>query len=369
MTIEATIIVPTHNHGATLARSVRSALCQTVCDVEVVILGDGVTEATFATATELARSDPRVRFYANPKHESRGEPHRDRAVRESRANVICYLSDDDLYLPDHVETVIGLLREADFVHAVPVHVDGNGALATRTIDLSIPEHRHWIAKEGNRIPLSTGAHLRSAYENLQHGWRTPPPLVPSDLFMWRQFLASEGCRFASPTKPTVVVFPSPMRLGWTLEQRVDELDLWCGRLASPEGYRAFLDDLLVLKVREASELDSERLHFHRTLAGSIATVAGARATSADPLAAVGELLEQLDRALATVSRERDVLKHARDALQHERDVLEESLAERTAALAAAQGQLALVSRRPEAAALRFVAQLRRVRRAVLRRAS
>ena len=127
MTIEATIIVPTHNHGATLARSVRSALCQTVRDVEVVILGDGATEATVATATAMARSDPRVRFHANPKHESRGEPHRDRAVRESRANFICYLSDDDLYLPDHVETVIGLLRKADFVHAVPVHIDGNGA--------------------------------------------------------------------------------------------------------------------------------------------------------------------------------------------------------------------------------------------------
>ena len=65
--------------------------------------------------------------------------------------------------------------------------------------------------------------------------------------MWRQFLASEGCRFASPTKPTVLVFPSPMRLGWTLEQRVEELDLWCGRLASPEGYRAFLDDLLAVE--------------------------------------------------------------------------------------------------------------------------
>ena len=37
------------------------ALCQTVRDVEVVILGDGATEATVATATVLARSDPRVR--------------------------------------------------------------------------------------------------------------------------------------------------------------------------------------------------------------------------------------------------------------------------------------------------------------------
>ena len=100
---------------------------------------------------------------------------------------------------------------------------------------------------------------------------------------------------------------------------------------------------------------SERLYFVRILAGAIAAVAGARAESADPLAAVGELLRQLDHALATVSRQRDIL--------------EQLLAERTAALADATSHLALVSRRPEAAALRFVARLRRVRRAVLPRAS
>ena len=115
MSIEATIIVPTHNHGATLVRSVREG-----CAVP-----DGSRRRSRDSRRRsdrgdrcgrdgAARSDPRVRFWANPKHESRGEPHRDRAVRESRANVICYLSDDDLYLPDHVETVIGLLCEAYF---------------------------------------------------------------------------------------------------------------------------------------------------------------------------------------------------------------------------------------------------------------
>ena len=58
------------------------------------------------------------------------------------------------------------------MHAVPVHIDGNGVLATRTIDLSIPEHRHWIAKEGqphpafHRCPFAIG--LRKPGARLAH---------------------------------------------------------------------------------------------------------------------------------------------------------------------------------------------------------
>ena len=71
--------------------------------------------------------------------------------------------------------------------------------------------------------------------------------------------------------------------------------------------------------------------------------------------------------LATVSSERDVrkhecdaLQHERDALRHERDVMEELLAQRNAVLAARRASWR-GSARPEAAALRFVGRLRRVR--------
>ena len=40
----ASVLIPTHDHWATLPLAVNSALGQTVEDVEVIIIGDGVTE-------------------------------------------------------------------------------------------------------------------------------------------------------------------------------------------------------------------------------------------------------------------------------------------------------------------------------------
>jgi glycosyltransferase involved in cell wall biosynthesis len=46
MTLAATVLVPTHDHGLTLLRSVRSALRQTVEELEVFVVGDGVPDET-----------------------------------------------------------------------------------------------------------------------------------------------------------------------------------------------------------------------------------------------------------------------------------------------------------------------------------
>jgi len=302
MTVQATIIIPTFDHGPTLLRSVPSALRQTVADVEVIVIGDGVPDTTRSIMAELTRADGRVRFLDTPKHESRAEPSRHAAVVGARGKVICYLSDDDLYLPNHVETMLGLLREADFAHALPLRVEADGNLRTWTVDLELAEHRRLIADVENRIPLTAGAHTREAYLRLPDGWRTPPPGTPSDLHMWRKFLAHPGCRFASAARPTALVFPSPLRRDRTLAQRVAELDQWCQRLQTPGSYQSLVEELLRQKVREAARVD-------------------------------GSCWEQ-GQALAQV-----------------------------------RAQLALTQRRPEAAALRAVAWLRRIHRRFCRPAA
>ena len=89
MNPRASIIVLTHDRPALLRHSVASALTQTVSDIEVLILGDGATEATRASATALAE-DPLVRFLDYPKGPHRGEIHRDTAIREATSNAIFF---------------------------------------------------------------------------------------------------------------------------------------------------------------------------------------------------------------------------------------------------------------------------------------
>ena len=62
MSIAATVIVPTHDHGPTLRFALASALAQTVEDIEVLVVGDGVPNVTHEIVGELSRRDERVRF-------------------------------------------------------------------------------------------------------------------------------------------------------------------------------------------------------------------------------------------------------------------------------------------------------------------
>ena len=138
-------------------------------------------------------SDRRVRFFDFPKAPGRGEGSRHAALQEARAPLVCYLSDDDLLLAEHVAEMAQLLDGADFAHSAPVIVDRDGSLEYLPIDLAQPAFRSLLLRGGwNAISLSGAAHTLDAYRRLPHGWRPAPPGVWSDLYMWQQFAAAPG---------------------------------------------------------------------------------------------------------------------------------------------------------------------------------
>ena len=52
------VIVPTHDHAATLPFSIGSITAQTVADLDIVIIGDGVGDDTRDAVADLRRDDP-----------------------------------------------------------------------------------------------------------------------------------------------------------------------------------------------------------------------------------------------------------------------------------------------------------------------
>ena len=57
MSLAATILIPTHDHADTLRASVASALRQTVSDIEVFVMGDGVPDVTREIMREFMAAD------------------------------------------------------------------------------------------------------------------------------------------------------------------------------------------------------------------------------------------------------------------------------------------------------------------------
>jgi GalNAc5-diNAcBac-PP-undecaprenol beta-1,3-glucosyltransferase len=250
MPVVATVLIPTFNHGPTLLQSVGSALEQTVQDLEVFIVGDGVPDVTREIVADLIKADERVRFFDNPKGPRTGEIHRHQALAEARGEIVCYLSDDDLWLPDHVETMRELLDEADYANALMLHLDASGKLGVAPLDLSYPGERELVVMGRKGTSLSSMAHTLEMYRRLPYGWRTTPDGIYTDYYMQQQFLAERSCRAASSMRPTMLKFRSPERAAWTLDQRVAELREWRRKFSDPVEREKFVYQVLQVLVSE-----------------------------------------------------------------------------------------------------------------------
>ena len=224
--IRATVLIPTHEHGPLLALSVGSALAQTVAAIEVFIVCDGAGNDTLSAAEDLRDADDRIRVFANEKGPRHGEIHRHQALLEAAGDIVCYLADDDLWLPNHIATMADLLDTADFAHAYPIGLRSDGQVFSWPGHLSLAEVRQAMCEGRNFIPLSCGAHTLELYRRLPHGWRTTPEDTFTDLYMWQQIVSLEDVQLASGEEATVLHFPSSERAGMTIEQRREELAHW-----------------------------------------------------------------------------------------------------------------------------------------------
>jgi GalNAc5-diNAcBac-PP-undecaprenol beta-1,3-glucosyltransferase len=279
----ATVICPTFDHGPTLRYSLASALAQTVEDLELFVVGDGVPDVTREIVSGFAARDGRVRFFDNPKGERRGERHRHHAIAEASSEVILYLSDDDLWLPEHVETLIRALADADWAHTVSAWLLPDGQTGVNIVDVADSFYRDWIL---TMLPtpspgLSQTGHTRALYEALPLGWNPAPPELPTDIHMWRQILALPWVRPRTVPAVTAISFPSPARRGWSPDQRAEELNRWAAILSQPDGLRAIERQVLATLVQRAAWEDKharlKRQELEAKLArGSLARALGRR---------------------------------------------------------------------------------------------
>lgn len=332
MAPRATVVVPTHNHGPTLLRSVPSALSQTIPDLEVFLIGDGASEKTREIAVELCRSDERVRLFDHPKGPRHGEILRHGALQEARGEIVCYLSDDDLWLPDHVATMASLLLEADFAHTYPVRIEPDGTIGDWNVDLAVPWFRRAILGGSNFIPLSCGGHTLDAYRRLPHGWRTTPEGTPTDLYMWQQFLEQPWCSPASGSRPTVLHFASTDRVGWTEQARLAELDAWSTRVSDP-AFRADLDaQVLDLTARGMARHWEGLEDYRSTLATTRENLGGVK----EQLDTIEEHRQDLERQIRQIDDDR---AEERASLEGRVAELESRLEERDQRLQAIRREL------------------------------
>jgi hypothetical protein len=259
----ATVIVPVHDHAATLAAAVKSALAQTVSDLEVIIVGDGVTPAVRAVAQNLVMEDPRVRFLDLPKGPHHGEVHRHTAIQQSTGDTVFYLCDDDLFLPGHVAHLVDALRDHDIAQSLNGYIRSDETIGLYPGDLADP----WyvarlcdLSHEFNFVSLTGTAHTRSFYDGAGAPWETTPAGTWPDRHQWRRMImGAPGCRGVTSSRMTTLAFPSHHGRGaWTPQQRAEEIYNWMRIVAAPEASRLIGEKILESAVRQLVDTEKAR---------------------------------------------------------------------------------------------------------------
>jgi glycosyltransferase involved in cell wall biosynthesis len=98
------VVIPLYNKETVVQRTIDSVLRQTYSHFEVIVVNDGSTDGGPAVVREI--QDSRIRLI--DQDNSGVSAARNRGVLEARYELIAFLDADDEWLPDFLETVIGL---------------------------------------------------------------------------------------------------------------------------------------------------------------------------------------------------------------------------------------------------------------------
>lgn len=127
------VIIPTFNRAALLARTLDSVWAQRFTDFEVIVVDDGSTDGTLEFLKSLGQ---RVRVL---QQGNRGPgAARNLGVKAAQGNYIAFLDSDDVWFPWTLETYASLIAEhgsPSFMAGKPFRFEREESLATVSLDM------------------------------------------------------------------------------------------------------------------------------------------------------------------------------------------------------------------------------------------
>lgn len=100
------IIIPLYNKENFIVKTIESALAQTYQDFEIIIINDGSTDKSLEQVNQII--DSRISIFTI---ENQGVSHaRNFGISKASANYMAFLDADDLWLPNHLESLKHLIE-------------------------------------------------------------------------------------------------------------------------------------------------------------------------------------------------------------------------------------------------------------------
>ena len=113
------LIIPAYNVESYIEKCVKSAIDQTLVDVEVLVVDDGSTDASPSIVKRLARNDDRITLIRQDN--SGVSAARNQGIRHARGKYIAFVDGDDWISEDFAQYMVSIIEEAGTIMALSVN--------------------------------------------------------------------------------------------------------------------------------------------------------------------------------------------------------------------------------------------------------
>jgi hypothetical protein len=199
--MKVSVIMPTFNRPEMLAAAIDSVRRQNLQNFEVVVVNDAGVDVD---AVVSKRNKSRKITYVRHGHNRGLAAARNTGIKLARGQYIAYLDDDDLFYPDHLQTLVHCLENQDcsvaYTDAHRAHQqvqDGKTVVTHRDLPFSV-DFDHDRILVGNFIPVLCVMHRRSCLD--ETGLFDESLTTHEDWDMWIRM--SRKSRFAHIRKVT-----------------------------------------------------------------------------------------------------------------------------------------------------------------------
>ncbi len=251
MSVSFTVAIPTHDRRETVLLALRSVLAQTHCPAQIIVLCDGCTDGTPAAAAAL---DPAIEVLDLPKERGYAYEHRNRSLERARSDAIVWLGDDDLMLPDHLESIAARWGDGvDLVQTYAVRVDPDDAMTWMGGDWSVPGYRRLMLELANTTPMGAVC-VRVEAARAAGGWNGDLPRV-GDWDLWQRVVRAGGAT-ASTETATLLHFRASFRVqAWP--DRVVQNTRWLQEISDPSALAQLRRGLPALRSEREAQMERE----------------------------------------------------------------------------------------------------------------
>ncbi|MDN0048003.1 glycosyltransferase [Bacteroides gallinaceum] len=105
------VLMPVYNSERFLADTIDNILSQSYEDIELIIVDDGSTDASYNIAIQYAKTDKRIKVFT--QSHTGAWAARNYAFEKSAGDYVLYMDADDLLSPQKIEKQVELLNKAD----------------------------------------------------------------------------------------------------------------------------------------------------------------------------------------------------------------------------------------------------------------